>query len=236
MAQAEFDVKEAQRAVEVAQRGLGKEIGRMQTNSLRVQGDFNIDDQRQRPDFTSLAQKHPRLRALAAEREAARFALNSAKGELFPEVYAVAKIGKVDSDWPPQREEWSAGVTLSLPIFTGGKRIANISYAKAGLYKAEADEKSGQNEIILKLEQSWTRLQNALDLVAVKRTYLQAYEERAKIARAQYANGLISFDNWTIIEDNLVEAQKSFLSAQATAAVAEAEWIHAQGRTLEDAL
>jgi outer membrane protein TolC len=67
----------------------------------------------------------------------------------------------------------------------------------------------------------------------VRKNFLQASEERAKIAQAQYSNGLISFDNWTIIEDDLVQAQKSFLDAQANAFLTEAQWIQAQGGTLD---
>jgi outer membrane protein TolC len=60
-----------------------------------------------------------------------------------------------------------------------------------------------------------------------------AAEERAKIAEAQYSLGLLQFDNWTIIEDNLVSAKKAFIDAQANALLAEANWVMAKGETLE---
>ena len=43
----------------------------------------------------------------------------------------------------------------------------------------------------------------------------------------------MSFDNWTIIQDNLVKAKKAFLDAQANGLFAEAGWIQAKGETLE---
>jgi outer membrane protein TolC len=75
--------------------------------------------------------------------------------------------------------------------------------------------------------------QNAVDTVAVQKQVLQAADERAKISRVEYTNGLLTFDNWTIIEDNFAQAQTSSVAAQANAFIAEAQWIQAQGGTLD---
>jgi outer membrane protein TolC len=101
------------------------------------------------------------------------------------------------------------------------------------LSQAQADERSNRDGVTLTLEQSWTNWQNAIDTASVQKEALQAAEEREKIARVEYTNGLITFDNWTIIEDALVQAQKTLLAAQANAFIAEAQWIQAQGGTLE---
>ena len=99
--------------------------------------------------------------------------------------------------------------------------------------KAEADERSSRDGIIQTLTDTWTTLQNTLDNVDVQNQFLTANTERVKITEAQYSIGFISFDNWTIIEDNLVSAKLSFLNAQADALLAEANWIQAKGETVE---
>jgi hypothetical protein len=43
----------------------------------------------------------------------------------------------------------------------------------------------------------------------------------------------MNFDNWIIIEDELVRAKIAFLQAEANALLAEANWIQAKGETLE---
>ena len=157
------------------------------------------------------------------------------KADFFPKIYANATTGTTNSDWRPDEDTyaWSVGVSVSLPIFEGGKRIAKVSKAKAGLNKAQADERSGRDSIIFTLEETWTEFQNAADKVSVQRKYLEAAKERAKIANAQYSTGLTSFNDWIIIEDNLVNAKKSFLNAQANVLVNEANWIQAKGGTLD---
>jgi outer membrane protein TolC len=234
LAQADFNVVQAQRAITVAQRQLSKEMGRLEVRPIQVTESLEvINAKREKPNFEALATTNPSLENLSAKTEAAQFSLKSAKAEFSPTISANASVGRTDFAWPPRQDEWSAGVTLTLPIFEGGRRWADVYKAKAVLNQAQADERSGQDGIILTLEQAWTAWQNAIDTVAVQKEVLQAAQEREKISRVEYTNGLISFDNWTIIEDNLAQAQTSFLSAQANAFIAEAQWIQAQGGTLD---
>ena len=74
---------------------------------------------------------------------------------------------------------------------------------------------------------------NAAQSVDVQQKVLAAGQERSNIAEAQYGVGFISYDNWSIIEDNLVQYKKAYLTAQANALLAEAQWIQAKGETLE---
>jgi outer membrane protein TolC len=234
LAEAEFEVTQAQRTITVAQRQLSKELGRMEVKPIQVTGNFDdINAKRGRPNFEALTASNPSLESLLAKKEAAKLSLKSAKAEFFPQVYANAQAGRSDSYWPPDNDEWSVGATLTFPLFEGGRRWANVSKAKAVLSQAQEDERSTRDSIALILEQTWTNWQNALNNIAVQKNFLQAAEERAKIAQAQYSNGLISFDNWIIIEDDLVRTKKSFLDAQANAFLAEAQWIQAEGGTLD---
>jgi outer membrane protein TolC len=234
LAQSDFDVVQAQRAITVGQRQLSKEMGRAEVRPLQVAGDLNsIAVKREKPNFEAMATSNPFLENLSAKKEAAQFALKSAKAEFFPQIFANAGAGRTDSEWPPRHDDWSVGVTLTFPIFEGGRRWADVSKAKAVLSQAQADERSNRDGVVLTLEQSWAAWQNAIDSVAVQKEVLQAAEEREKIARVEYTNGLITFDNWTIIEDDLVQAQKTLLAAQANGFIAEAQWIQAQGGTLE---
>jgi len=123
---------------------------------------------------------------------------------------------------------------MSLPIFEGGSRKARVSKARAAFNQTQADERSGRDGVLLTLEEAWADFQDAIDKVRVEQKFLEATGERGRIAQAQYSTGLISFDNWTIIEDDLVRAKKSFLDAQANALVAEANWIQARGGILDE--
>jgi outer membrane protein TolC len=234
LAQAEFEISQNKRALEVAQRELQKEMGRTQFLPLRVQGDFVVsDDVLKKPDFEVLAKNNPSLEKLIAQKNAASFGIKAARAQFFPELSATAGADKSGSRFLPVDNQWNAGLTLRLPLFEGGLRLAEVAQAKAVFNQAQANERSAKDGIVVALEQGWTALRDAVATVEVQKRFLSAAEERAKIAEAQYSLGLIQFDSWTIIGDGLVSAKKAYLSAQANALFAEANWVQAKGETLE---
>jgi outer membrane protein TolC len=234
LAEALFEVKQAKRKISLSQRRMSKELGRKKLIPFKVKGNLDITNlEKKKPDFENLAKNVPVLKEFIVLKEAARFGVKSARADFFPQIYLNASAGKSDSDWPPDEGQWSAGISLSLPLFEGKRRRANMAKAKSALKQAEAEEQSGFDSVILTLEETWINFQDAIDKVAVQKKFLKAAEERAEIAQAQYSTGLVSFDNWTIIEDALVRAKKFFLEARAAALIAEAKWIQAKGETLD---
>jgi len=112
-------------------------------------------------------------------------------------------------------------------------RKAEVSKAESVLRQNEAQLRSAEDSTVLGLEQAWESFREAVEAVEFSKESLAANEERSKIAEAQYSTGFITYDNWTIIEDNLVQSKKAYLNAQANALLVEAQWINAKGETLE---
>jgi outer membrane protein TolC len=234
LAQADFNVVQAGRAITVAQRQLSKEMGRSILRPVQASGNLEaFTPKKEKPNFETLAAANPVLENLSTLTEAAQYGLRSAQAEFFPTLSANASAGRIDSTWPPRHDQWAAGLTLAFPIFEGGSRLADVFRAKAVLNQAKATERSGRDGVVLTLEQAWAAWQNAMDTVAVQKEVLQAADERSKISRVEYTNGLLSFDNWTIIEDNFAQAQTALVTAQANAFITEAQWIQALGGTLD---
>ncbi len=186
------------------------------------------------PDFEQLAETVPLLKELIAQKEASRLSLKTANADMYPSVYASASAGKNGSNWLPDRSQWSAGVNVSVPIFSGGSQIAAVKKSESSYNQARADERSGRASVILTLAETWANLQDALGQLGVQQKFLAASEERSKIAEAQYKIGLMSFDNWIIIEDDLIRAKKTLLDTQANALLAEANWTQAKGVTIDE--
>lgn len=234
LANAKYGIDQAKRALEVAQRDLIKEMGRQQLVPVEAKGDFEVSDMaKEKPDFPALVKNNPSLQQLIAQKNAAQFSLNSAYANFSPTLSGSAGAGKAGSNWEPKSDQWNLGLALSMPIFEGGLRFAQVGQARALLNQLRENERSTKDSLVLALEQTWAALQDAVENVEVQRKSLIASEERSKIAQAQYSIGLIAFDDWTIIEDNLVSAKRNLLNAQANALLAEASWVQAKGETLE---
>ncbi len=234
LAQAEFEVTQAQRSITLAQRELSKELGLDKMKLWKVKGEFSVEEgYNLKPALEDLALATPFLNELIAKKEAARYNLQSAQSDFFPKVYLDASLGRSGTSVLPRGKQWSAGMSMSFPLFEGGSRITGVTKARSQFEQAKADERSGRDSVLVTLETTWKDLQDAIATVEVKKKFLEAAEERAKITTAQYESGLTSFDDWIIIEDNFVSAEKNYLTAQANMLSTEAYWIQAIGGTLE---
>jgi outer membrane protein TolC len=234
MAQANFQVAQAKRDVTLAQRQLTQEMGRKEFIPMSVKGDFKISDSGiKKPDFETLASNHPSLQQLIAQKNAAGFGIKSAYANFFPALSGEAGASKAGSQWSPQNDQWNLGLALSVPIFEGGLQSAQVYQAKALFNQLQANERSLRAAIIVNLEQTWVSLQDAIETVGVQTKQLAAAEVRAKIADVEYSTGFITYNDWTVIEDNLVNAKINLLTDEQNALLAEANWIQAKGETLE---
>jgi Outer membrane protein len=234
LTQAKYDVAKASRDIYLYQRELTKELGRSKFSLINAEGDLVVKDPaRMLPYFENIAETNPLLQQLIAQKEAAQFGLKAAYANFFPQVYANGSAGNISNRWFPDKNEYSIGTSLTFPAFDGGNRIATAQKAKGALGQSQADERSGRDSVIYTLANTWTQLQDTIDNVEVQKKVLEAAQERAKISTAEYAIGLLLYDNWIIIEDNLVTAKKSYISAQNASLVAEANWVQAKGGTLD---
>lgn len=234
LAQANFGFAQTKRNVEFSQRQMTKEMGRMEFKPVMVKGEFVVKDPaKEKPDLDALAKSHPNLLQAIAKKNAAEFNVKSAYANFVPKLSGTAGADKFSNQWPPRGDEWDLGLSVTMPLFEGGLRIAQIAQATAAFRQAVADERSLRDSIVVNLERTWAFLQDAVETVDVQKKVLTATEERSKIAGAQFSTGFITFDSWIIIENDLVSAKMTYLEAQANALIAEANWIQAKGDTLE---
>ena len=234
LAQAKLNIASANRDVEVARRQLAKEMGRIDSTKLKVNGDFEVKEfLSSKPDFEEIVKNHPSLKQVIAQVNSADFGLKSTYANFSPSLSGQAGANKSGSHWSPKADTWNVGLTLSMPVFEGGLRFAQVDQARALLNQLKANEISTRDSIIYNLEQAWANFLDSVENVNVQREVLNATEVRSQIAQAQYSTGFMTYDNWTIIEDNLVSAKNSYLTAQSNALAAEAGWVQAKGETLE---
>lgn len=235
LAQAEAEYSQVLRSISVARHRLIREMGMREWKELSVSEKLAVPTvSTARPDFIALANSTPLVKKAEMQREYAEYKLKSSQAEYAPQMYGTANAGKTDTAWPPQDTQWSVGVEVTLPLVQGGKRVYQNSRDAAQYRQAVADLNSSSSDTAVTLEQKWIGLMNAIDTFRVKEKGLKAAEERARIAAAQYSIGQILFDNWIIIENDLVQAKKDHLNSWAGILFAEAQWNNSLGVTLEN--
>jgi outer membrane protein TolC len=235
VSQAEFEIGQAGRGLEMSQAVLCTQLGRRTSSRLTVSAPFAATESpKGMPDFDQLVREHPTYQQLVAQKTASRYSLEAARGAYMPKVSLTTSVGNNSfGSLPPDRVDWQVGVNLSVPIYQGGTGRATVAQARATVNKLSADEESAYFSVMRTLQQAWKTFRDASGNVDVQKQYLDAATERSRIAEAQYSAGLVSFNEWTIIEDNLVTAKKSYLTARSNLLIAEAAWVQAKGGTVE---
>ncbi len=234
LSQAVFEINAAKRGLEITQKRLSKELGREKFSPFSVAGDFDLSlDFAVNPDFESIAQRNSALLQITAQKNAAENDVKASRGDFLPTLVLTGHAGKSENLWPPDDNNHSVALKASVPLFSGGVNVARLAKVQSVYRQLQEEERSKRDDLVYLLEKSWSDLADASEKVKVQKDFLAASQERAKIAQSQYSMGLITFDNWTIIEDDLVGARKTLLDIQAAALLAQANWVQAKGETLE---
>ena len=151
-----------------------------------------------------------------------------------PKLSASGNIGRAGETLNDMPVSWSVGLEVSAPLFSGGETWYSYKRAQSVYNQAFLNDRNIKNETMRKLEESWNALMNSIENVDVQKANLDAVTERSRIGEAQYSIGTLSFDNWTIIENNLTNARRAYLEACAEALTSEARWINSIGGTLDN--
>ncbi len=158
----------------------------------------------QRPDLAAAE------RALAA----ASADIGAAEGDRYPRLSLAGSVGPLRIDagqLGATLSTWSIGPSLSLPLFDGGRRRANVESARATYVAAEADYRARARQAVREVEEALVRLQSGEDREADARTAAEGYRRAFEAAQVRWKGGLGS-----LLE--LEESRRYTLTADSTLA------------------
>jgi outer membrane protein TolC len=218
----------------------------LQTAGLPATADLTIavelalsTNLKQTPDIEELLETSPVLQAVVQRLENAEYNTAIAKAAFLPSVYldlakSWSQTQVKGENTSGEEASWSIGGSLSFDLFDGDRKRLNVKNALASETIQKLELQNSRRTTALTLEKAWDNLLDASDSIYAAQEQLQATTERSTIAAEQYANGLISFDNWIIIEDALISAQQQELNSKIDALVQEANWLNAKGGNLDE--
>ncbi len=227
-----YDVNQSSRTLRIAKREMSRVVGQGDFEMIVASGTLEADRHvltEPLPDFETLALQTPAYRQADAQTRAAHAGITTAASGFSPTLDTSALGGRFASTWPPERDRWSVGASLSIPIFSGGATFQELRRAQAQRDRARFAQSSAATLLARQLEEAHAALANAVENVAAQDEYEQAAYVRAQIARGQYGNGLISFFDWDGIENELIQRQRSRLAAWRDALLADAAWQNTRG-------
>lgn len=228
--QAVLDFHNAQRDVVVSQHQLAQIMGVKLAHPIIAVGTLATQQPPASPDFDKLAVETPTHFQQVSTTEASRAGITIARSGILPTVSVGASLEREDTSYFPKSSGWNADFSVSIPIFDGGKTNFDVKAAEANLRQSLANQESSDDSSVYTLVQNYSTLVSNIEAVGVNQTTVAAQKVRSEIGEGQYSNGLISFTDFNLIENDLVTAEDQELQSRRDAVIAEANWEYAQGK------
>ncbi len=145
---------------------------------------------------------------LAAPVKSQELLLKLRKSEYLPDLAAYYQYEKVFNDKAFTFNPTDViGVSLNIPIFSSGARMAKVGQAKRELLKARNNKQVMADNIYLDYYSSRSALMTARDKYQTETTNMD-------LAKKIYNRSLIKYTNGTISSSELTQAQNQFLTSQ----------------------
>jgi outer membrane protein TolC len=225
--QAQADARRAKRDLASARRNLAKALGQDGSADLSAQGELSAPAAPAEGDDSKLAESLPSVRKASLNLDQAQAALDGDTADWLPSLNASGSVNRSGNDWAPQQGSWSLGLSLSWNLFNGFADLASRRSDLSGVQSQRLALQDARRQALLDLGDSREDLQNSLDQLEVREAFLKAAEARAEIARAQYTQGLLGFEDWDRIESDLISARTASLSGRLNAALSGYAWAKA---------
>jgi len=229
LSQARFESLQAEQALRVAQAQFARVLGRDNPQTMRLAGDVPVVAPPAQVDFAQAVQDTPDQQRALAQVEAAKSGVDIAASNFWPSLDLSGTTIHQGDDWKLEDRRNTVLLSLTVPIFSGGKDYYGVRSAGAKESAAEATREGLIRQLRTQLEQAYAGYVQAVVKLSVDEDFLKAASARAEIARSKYSNGLMSFEDWDIIENDLINRQKAVLQSRRDRVTAEAAWEQALG-------
>jgi|SRR5690554_542730 len=215
--QARLDEIIAEDNLEVARKQLFSLINKDAFEEYEVTGEPPLIDMKLSDEMLKdLAINTPDYHQSFSLEKAAGYAVNVARSAFSPSLDLSASLARNDRYLFPddQNERWTLALNLTIPIFDGLADYSSTKSAVSNRYAAEATRRNTYLRLIPSIKLSYNQAKQSEVKLKVDSRFREASLTRAEIARAKYNNGLLTFEDWDIIESELINRQISYLQSK----------------------
>jgi outer membrane protein len=192
------EVTRAERNLEVAYNNLRQMAGWPLSRELELQGDLeNLPQLPKLPEMDEVLQTRPDYNALKWEERLRRTGIKSDRSNHLPTLSGsfIYSYRSQSDDWALDQERnnsWIAGMTLNIPIFSGGYTSARVERSRLELSKNQLRLERLERDIQSELVNIHLRLQEASARIITAETTRETAGRAFAIAESGVSSGLVT--------------------------------------------
>ncbi len=224
LSNAQLSLINAENALKIARVTLNNAMGTPDAPEYEIED--NLSFQRYTitlEEATSRAfENRPDLKSIVVKREAAETNISLAQTGHYPVL-----SGNASYNWSARNTSeidngWTAGVVLTVPLFSGFLVSHQVAEARSNLYILQANEESLRQQILLDVRQAYLNLHAAEASISTAELAAKQAKENLDLANGRYAAGVGSpvevsdaFATYVTAEANYTTALANYRIAQA---------------------
>lgn len=231
--QAKYDRMQGENLISMARAQLCKAIGLTKCDeNYDISGSIPVSDKLDRRDLTSVVAETPQHIQALAQEKAAKAGITISQSSFLPTLNLVATDGRRGPNYFPQNDYWSFSANLSFAFFSGGRDYYSTRSAYSNLDAAKESRELIDQQMLVTLKQTRNAYSESIAKLKIDHDFKEVAKLRAEIGRGKYNNGLLTFEDWDIIETDFINRQKNYLQSKFNRISYEAAWEQAQGKSI----
>jgi len=155
----------------------------------------------------------PEILEMESKVKSAQLNLAIARSSFLPAISASGSWNYSGSEFPLENSSWSAGVNISIPLFTGFSTLSEVKTARENLEIAIEQKKNCELSIRLEVEQAYLTAQEKRESIEVAASGLKNATENFMLAHGRYMAGVGSMIELTDAQVSLTRAKVNYINS-----------------------
>jgi len=175
--------------------------------------DVSLDLPPREESLKTALNDNPEIKEAVQSLAKARAAHSAAKAEYIPDVTAFARHSYQNGVAFLDRNFGTFGIHLSYDVFDAGKRRALVRERRDEVSQAEENLDRVKDEIEVRINMIYNRLEVARSMVEVRKEYLAARQESARLSEDQFKQGITLASQRDASRAQAIKARAGLLDA-----------------------
>lgn len=237
-ADADLVLVKARSAVEIEHGRLASIMGLKVSQPFEVAENLEVDRKQELGNIEKLLDEagevRPELQSALAQIEIEGTNVKAAQSQYWPNINMNIGYGWRNYALEWDQDEWSVGIGIDLPLFTGLDRAYQIQRAKSDLARANAEYENLLRDVELEVWVAYSRVTEADQTIQAAEKLVSSAEENNRVAEGEYKNGIGSIIELIDAQTSLTTARNHLVQSRLAWYIAKARLERALGQTLEE--